>query len=340
MIWTFMAKVQITLVESKNTSGKVNVLETELPANSELAQAGKKRKKRIRWTPYLFILPHLIFFVVFLAYPFFNGLYISLFRYDYLQTSTNIFVGLQNYINLFTRGSVEFQEFWNSLGNTVQFVVYSVPLLVVIPLLLALLLNSKIPGRNVFRTIYFAPWVLSVAIVGLLWFWIFQSQGGLLNYYLIAWHLQPVQWLSTQPWAWVSIVVATVWWTMGFNMIIFLAALQNIPAELYEAAQVDGSNGWQSFWAVTLPMLRPIMLFIVTISIIASFNLFGQPFFMTAGGPALASGGGSTEPVMLEIYNEGFIRHFVGSAAAMSFVVAIIMIAVSYTNFKLFRSRS
>lgn len=314
-------------------------MEAAASVSPALEKAGAKRKKRIQWTPYLFILPHLLLFIIFLAYPLFNGLYISLFRYDYLQTSTNVFVGLQNYINLFTRGSVEFQEFWNSLWNTIQFVVYSVPLLVIIPLLLALLLNSKIPGRNFFRSIYFAPWVLSVAVVGLLWFWIFQSQGGLLNYYLVAWHLQPVQWLSTQPWAWVAIVVATIWWTLGFNMIIFLAALQNIPTELYEAAQVDGSNGWQSFWSVTLPLLRPVMLFIVTISIIASFNLFGQPFFMTAGGPALASGGGSTEPVMLEIYNEGFVRHFVGSAAAMSFVMAIIMMAVSYTNFKLFQRR-
>jgi multiple sugar transport system permease protein len=310
------------------------------PASLTLAHTGKKRKKRARWVPYLFILPHLIFFIGFLAYPFFNGLYISLFRYDYLQSSTNVFVGLQNYINLFTQGTVEFQEFWNSLWNTIQFVVYSVPLLVAIPLLLALLLNSKIPGRNIFRTIYFAPWVLSVAIIGLLWFWIFQSEGGLINYYLTAWHLQPIQWLSTQPGAWISIVVATVWWTMGFNMIIFLAALQSIPTELYEAAQTDGSNRWQAFWLVTLPLLRPILLFIVTISIIASFNLFGQPFIMTHGGPPLASGGGTTEPVMLEIYNEGFVRHFVGGAAAMSFVVAVIMMAVSYANFKLFQRRA
>jgi multiple sugar transport system permease protein len=302
------------------------------------SRQGGKRRRRFNWTPYLFILPHLIFFVIFIGYPFFNGLYISLFRYDYLQTN-NTFVGLQNYLNLFTQGTVEFQEFWNALGNTVQFVIYSVPLLVVIPLVMAVLLNRKLPGINVFRAIYFAPWVLSVAVVGLLWFWIFQSAGGLANYYLAALHLPTPDWLSSQPWAWVSIVVATIWWTMGFNMIILLAALQDIPDQLYEAAAIDGATSWQAFWRVTVPVLRPVLLLIVTISIIASFNLFGQPFFMTNGGPPQPNGGGSTEPIMLRIYLDGFVRHFMGTAAAMSFVVAIIMIVISYLNFKLFSSR-
>lgn len=303
------------------------------------AQGRAKVGRRFNWTPYLFILPHLVFFIVFLGYPFFNGLYISFFRYDYLQPDANVFVGLQNYLDLFNSNAVEFQWFWNGLRNTGVFVLFSVPLLVVIPLLLAVLLNTKLPGRNVFRAIYFAPWVLSVAVVGLLWFWIFQSQGGLLNDYLALLNIQPPQWLSTQPYAWIAIVVATIWWTMGFNMIILLAALQDIPGQLYEAAEVDGSSSWQSFWHITLPLLRPILLFIVTISIIASFNLFGQPFFMTNGGPPLANGGGSTEPIMFTIYRQSFERHFVGSAAAMSFVVAIIMMVISYANIKLFQSR-
>ncbi|BCL80737.1 sugar ABC transporter permease [Ktedonobacteria bacterium brp13] len=301
--------------------------------------SGRKRSRKFSLTPYLFILPHLIFFILFIGYPFFNGLYLSLFRYDYLQPATNAFVGLQNYIDLFTRGTVESQEFWSSLYNTLQFVVYSVPLLIVLPLLLAILLNSKLPGVTVFRAIYFAPWVLSVSVVGLLWWWIFQSAGGLINNYLAMFNINGPAWLSALPWAWVAIVVATVWWTSGFNMIILLAALQGISDELYEAAAVDGANKWESFWRITLPLLRPILLFVVIISIIASFNLFGQPFLMTGGGPALPTGSGATTPVMYEIYNEGFGRHFVGSAAAMSFVVAIIMMVISYANFRLFRER-
>lgn len=296
-------------------------------------------KRKFSLTPYLFILPHLIFFGLFIGYPFFSGLWISFHEYDYLRPERTSFVGLENYINLFTPGNIKYNEFWNALWNTVEFVIYSVPPLVVIPLGLAVLLNTKTPGRNIFRAIYFAPWVLSVAVVGLLWWWIFQSQGGLINSYLVDFGVKPPRWLSSMPWAWVSIVIATVWWTIGFNMIIFLAALQDIPNSLYEASAIDGANARQAFFNITLPLLRAVLVFIIIITIIASFNLFGQPYFMTEGGPAQPSGGGSTEPVMYRIYIEGFVRPFQGSAAAMSFVVATIMIAISYVNFRFFGQR-
>lgn len=305
----------------------------------EVAARAARGKKRFNWTPYLFILPHLIFFILFLGYPFFNGLFISFFQYDYLRPERNFFVGLQNYTNLFTPGSVQYQTFWNALSNTIEFVLYSVPFLILIPLLLAVLLNTKTPGRNFFRAIYFAPWTLSVAVVSLIWWWIFQSQGGLINYYLADLGIRAPRWLSTMPWAWVAITTATVWWTIGFNMIILLAALQDIPSYIYEAAAIDGATGVQAFLRVTLPLLRPVLVFIITTSIIASFNLFGQPFFMTNGGPAQAGGGGATEPVMLRIYREGFERNLQGSAAAMSVVVATLMIVVSYLNFRFLRSR-
>lgn len=307
---------------------------------SESQPAPKANKRRLSLTPYLFILPHLIFFTMFLGYPFFYGLYISGFQYDFLRPEAQKFVGLDNYINLFTRGTVQFQEFWNAMGNTVEFVLISVPLLVIIPLLLAVLLNTKTPGRNVFRAIYFAPWVLSAAVVGLLGFWIFQSQGGLVTYYLKALGMTSPRWLSTMPWAWVSIAAITVWWTSGFNMIIMLAALQSIPETLYEAAATDGATSSQSFFHITLPLLRPVLVFVITITIIASFNLFAQPFFMTGGGPAQAAGGGATEPVMLRIYREGFERNRMGGAGAMSFTVATIMVIFSYLNFRLFQERN
>jgi multiple sugar transport system permease protein len=309
-----------------------------IPKVSKVPEMDTGRKK-VSLTPYLFILPHLIFFSAFIGYPFFNGIWISLHQFDYLRPATNRFIGLQNYINLFSPGTLKFNEFWNAMGNTLEFVLWSVPFLVVIPLLLAVLLNTKTPGRNIYRAIYFAPWVLSVSVVGLLWWWIFQSQGGLLNYYLQDLGMTTPRWLSSMPWAWVSIVVATIWWTSGFNMIIFLAALQDIPDVLYEAGQIDGASTWQLFRSITLPMLRPVLIFIVIITIIASFNLFGQPFFMTGGGPAQAGGGGATEPVMLRIFTEGFVRPFQGSAAAMSIIVATIMIIVSYLNFRFLRQR-
>lgn len=248
-------------------------------------------------------------------------------------------MGLENYTQLFTRGSVSYQVFWNALGNTLEFVLLSVPPLVLIPLFLAVLLNTKTPGRNLFRAIYFAPWVLSAAVVGLLGFWIFQSQGGLVNYYLNALGIATPRWLSSMPWAWISILIITVWWTNGFNMVIFLAALQAIPDNLYEAAAIDGATRLQSFFRITLPLLRPVLIFIIVITIIASFNLFAQPFFMTNGGPAQAGGGGATEPVMLRIYRQAFERNQMGSAAAMSFTVATIMVVFSYINFRVFRTR-
>jgi multiple sugar transport system permease protein len=304
-----------------------------------VSQVRRPRSKRFDVVPYLFILPQLAFFVVFIAWPFVLGLVISLFEYDVLRPEATRFVGVENYANLFTPGTVEFPVFWNALINTFEFVLLSVPLLIVVPLGMALLLNTRLAGRNVFRAIYFAPWVLSSAVVGLLGFWIFQSQGGLVNYYLKALGLDQPRWLSTMPWAWYAIVITTVWWTAGFNMVILLAALQNIPASLYEAAAIDGASAWGRFRHITIPGLRPVLLFIIIITVIASFNLFAQPFFMTRGGPAQSGGGGATEPIMMRIYNEGFARYRMGSAAAMSFVVAAIMIVVSYTNFRLFRAR-
>lgn len=307
---------------------------TATRSDASIATGGRRR---VSLTPYLFLLPHFIFFLVFVAYPLFRGLYISLHEYDYLRPAAIKFIGLQNYVALFTAGTVKFNEFWQAVKVTVTFVVLSVPFLILVPFGLALLLNTKVRGANAFRAIYFAPWVLSAAVISLIWWWIFQSQGGLLNYYLKEIGLATPRWLSTMPYAMWTIVIATVWWTMGYNMIILLAALQDIPPELYEAAQIDGAGRWSTFRAITLPMLQPVLVFIVTMTIIASFNLLAQPMMMTRGAPQTPTGGGATEPVMLRIFNEGFVRPFQGSAAAMSFIVAAIMIAFSYANNRILR---
>lgn len=312
---------------------------TSATTNVAVKEAGSGRKFDI--VPYLFILPQLIFFIIFAAYPFFFGIYVSLYQYDFLRPEAAQFVGLGNYYRLFFEPTTEqYQSFWNAVTNTGQFVLMSVPPLVVIPLFLAVLLNTKTPGRNIFRAIYFAPWVLSGAVVGLLGFWIFQSQGGLVNYYLEALGVENTpRWLASMPWAWYSILIITVWWTMGFNMIILLAALQDIAPELYEAASIDGANAIDRFVRITLPLLRPVLVFVITITIIASFNLFIQPMFMTNAGPAQAGGGGATEPIVFRLYTEGFVRSRQGSAAAMSTIVAAIMMLLSYSNFRLFRVR-
>lgn len=290
-----------------------------------------KPRKKFSITPYLFIAPHLLFFSAFLAYPFFYGLYISLFQFDFLRPEYRPFVGLDNYSNLFDPTSVQFDDFWRGLANTGQFMLWSVLPLVGIALLLAVLLNRNYPFRGVFRTLYFAPYTLSVTVASVLWWWIFQGQGGMLNHYLKMAGLPAPNWLGAMPEAWIAITITTIWWTIGFNTIIFLAALQDIPKTLYEAASIDGATGNQQFFHITIPMLRSVMVFVLTITLIASANLFGQPYIMTAGGPVQ-----HTETVIYRIYIEGIGRNQMGSAAAMSIFIAILLLVLTGLNFKFF----
>src|SRR5919199_381121 len=255
--------------------------------------------KAFNWTPYLFILPHLVVFAAFLGWPFFYGLYISLFNFDFLRPEFRPFVGLQNYANLFTPSSVQFSDFWRAMTNTGWFVLCSVPPLVVVALVLAVLLNGKYRGRNLFRTIYFAPFALSPVVASMIWRWMFE-QGGLVNTYEANLGLPQTPWLGTMPWPWIAITVCTVWWTVGFNTVIFLSALQEIPASLYEAARIDGANKFQQFFQITVPMLRSVLVFVITTTLIASANLFAQPYIMTGGGPVH-----QTEPIIQRIYIEG-----------------------------------
>ncbi len=290
-----------------------------------------RKRKKFSLTPYLFIGPHLFFFSIFLAWPFFYGIYISLFNFDFLRPEHRPFVGLKNYLNLFNPQSVQFSDFWNGFINTGEFMLWSVPPLVLIALILAVLLDQRYPFRGVFRTIFFAPYTLSVTAASVLWWWIFQGQGGLLNHYIKMLGLNPPNWLGHMPEAWIAITIATVWWTIGFNTIIFLAALQEIPKNLYEAAAIDGASSWQQFWHITIPMLRSVFVFVLTITLIASANLFGQPYIMTGGGPVK-----HTETVIYRIYIEGITRNQMGSAAAMSIFIAAILLLLTFLNFKVF----
>ncbi len=294
--------------------------------------AAKKARKKTSIVPYLFIAPHLLFFTSFLAWPFFYGIYISLFKFDFLRPEKRPFVGLKNYVNLFNPKSIQFDDFWNGLSNTGEFILWSVLPLVGIALVLAVLLNRNYPGRGVFRTIFFAPYTLSVTVASVLWWWIFQ-QTGLVNQVLQAIGWKPLNWLGDMPGAWIAITVATVWWTIGFNTVIFLAALQEIPKSLYEAAAIDGANSRQQFLLITIPMLRSVMVFVLTITLIASANLFGQPYLMTGGGPVKG-----TETVIQRIFIEGILRSQMGSAAAMSIFVALLLLTLTYLNFKFFGS--
>lgn len=285
---------------------------------------GGRTRRRIDVVPYLFLLPYFVFFGAFLLYPFVYGIYISLFNFDFAFPEFRPFVGLENYENLFVRGSVQFEMFWRTVGNTLTFVAYSVPPMVVLPVVLATLLDRKFRGRDVFRSIFFAPWALSVVVAATLWWWLFQD-AGLVNVVLDRIGLPTVSWLGTTSAVanWTAITVATVWWTVGLNTTIVLAALQQVPTALYEAAAIDGATAWQRFRRVTLPLLRPALTFVVTIQIIASFNLFGQPLLMTTSNNL------NTRSVIMYIVQEGVRSNRMGSAAAMSIVVAVLTILVT-----------
>ena len=287
-----------------------------------------------RLTPWLFMAPYLILFGVFVVIPAVYGLWISLHNWDQFLPDKP-WVGLQNYVDLFTPGSAKAAPFWQAMLATGIFTVLSVPLLVVLPLFVAMLLDKKFPGRTFFRAVVFAPYVLGVVVVGLLFRFILDPSIGVLNYLLGQIGLpSDTPWTTAEPWVWVSLVGMTVWWTLGFNAIIYLAGLQEINRELYDAAAVDGAKRWDRFRHVTVPGLRPVFVFVVTVTILASANMFGQAYITTQGAPAER-----TRTAIMFIAEEGFLDFHLGSAAAMSYVLAVFLMALSAGVFFFFREK-
>ncbi len=291
--------------------------------------SGRKPTDSSPLTPYIFMAPYLLLFLVFIVIPAVFGIWISLHNWDYLLPGKP-WIGLQNYTDLLDANSSISGPFWNSMAATGKFTLYSVPLLVVIPLLVALILNQKIRGIQFFRALYFAPYVLGVAVIGILWRFMLDPNIGLNNYYLGA----KIPWITALPWAWISLVGVTVWWTLGFNAVIYLAGLQDIDPELYNAAKVDGANSWQRFLYVTMPGLRPVLLFVVTVTILASANMFGQSYIITQGAP-----GEETTTAIMYIAETGLRQFNMGAAAAMSYVLALALLLISIVNFAVFRNR-
>lgn len=303
------------------------------PLAAKRSPASAKRRKNA--LAYLFLAPFLVLFLAFVIAPAIFGLWMSLTNWSPFR-DVQSFVGLQNYIDLFTPGSATSGDFWQSMAATGIFVIASVPFLIVVPLLVAMLLNRKIRGGTVFRTVFFAPYVLGVAVIGVIWGYILDTQSGILNHLLGLLGLPSnIPWTVDVPWAWVSLVGVTVWWTMGLNTIIILAGLKGINADLYEAASLDGAGPWSAFTNITLPGLRPVMIFITTTTILASANMFGQSYLLTKGGP-----GNSTRTAIMYIADQGLSQNNMAPAAAMSYVLFVALSIVSIINFRLQRERS
>jgi multiple sugar transport system permease protein len=270
--------------------------------------------RRDTFAAWIFLAPALIILGIFLFYPTLYLLYLSFTSGSFTVEGIE-WIGLSNYFRLFTDA-----DFWQVIGNTIYFTVATVIPTLVIPLVLAVLLNRSLPLRGVLRTAYFIPSITSLVAVGLGFRWLFQTEGPI-NRWLLQFNIDPIPWLSSTIWAMPVLILLSSWKQLGFNLIVFLAGLQTIPQSRYEAAELDGANGWAKFWYITLPGLRPTIIFATVTTAIFTLRSFEQVYIITGGGPL-----NSTNLLVYYIYEQAFARFEFGYAAA----AATILLAIAF----------
>lgn len=270
-----------------------------------------------------FLLPSLLGMLTFVIIPILSSLMLSFTKWDLIGDIE--WVGLKNYIKVLKEPTMR-----EALKHTLVFIVGYLPLVLMIALGLALVMNKKLKGIVVFRAIYFIPVVSSWVAVSMIWKWLLNPEFGLVNYFLSLIGIVGPGWLYDPAWAMPGIILTSVWKDVGFIMVIYLAGLQEIPDYCYEAAEIDGVNGWQKFWKITWPLLAPTTLFVITISLINSFQVFDQVWIMTEGGPA-----GSTSVLVEQIYKNAFRYYRMGYASAISWVLFAIIFIVTILQSKL-----
>ncbi|MFE0184288.1 carbohydrate ABC transporter permease [Streptomyces olivaceus] len=299
--------------------------QTDAPA----ADAGGRRTAARR-TPtgngLVFVLPFLLVFGLFMVWPIVQGLWMSFTDSSLALRDTN-FIGLDNYTEAFGDPDV-----WSSLGNTVFFTVISSVPLVLVALAMALLVHSGLAGQWAWRLSFFAPYLLPVTVVTMIWTWLYQPELGMANQLLDTLGMEPVGWLSDESVAMWSVAALTVWWTVGFNFLLYLAALQSLPTTFDEAAALDGAGAWRRLWSITLPQLRRTTGLVAMLQILASLKVFDQIYILTKGGP-----NGSTRPVLEYVYDVGFTGYRLGYASAVSYLFFALVVLVSLVQFRLFR---
>jgi multiple sugar transport system permease protein len=323
------------------------------PANLEPSPTSKLRKRRWRReiSPFLYLLPAAAIMVIFRLLPILSSFYISFFKWGLVKGS---FLALGNYAKMF-----QDPKFWQSLLNTIYFVVGMVPASLGLSLFIAILLNKKIRAMGVFRTTYFLPVVTSLVAVSMVWKWIYHPEMGLANYLLrltginkLLWlsestgvvklalgglGIQVPDWLGGPSLALYAIIVMSVWKGLGYNIIIFLAGLQNIPEQYYEAARIDGAGARASFWHITWPILSPITFYVLMVTTITTFQVFTQIWMMTTpqGGPL-----GTTKVIVFYLYERGFMEGFDrGYASAIALVLFVILLSLSLLQRRLVERR-
>lgn len=285
----------------------------------------RRSAPRDTFAGYAFLLPFLAVYAVFSLYPMIQGFIISFFKWNI--TGAKVFIGFDNYLRLF-RDPV----FWKALTNTLLYVLISTPIFMLGALVLALIVDSKLLlGRTFVRSTFFLPNILAVSITAVIWLNLLQPYTGLLNAGLHAIGIkQEIFWLTSKALVWPSIVMVTFWWNTGYYMLIYLAGLQEIPAEQYEAAAIDGATGLQRIMRITIPCLKRTHLLVLFLQAIASFKIFGQVFLITSGGPA-----GASRTLLQYVYETGFTTFQIGQASAASFVLLLVILSVSIVQLKI-----
>lgn len=271
--------------------------------------------------------PNITLFMIFMIIPIFFTFYISFYRWGILGEAE--FVGFENYTRMFKD-----PVFWVSLKNTVYYTVGTVPFEMVLGLAGALLLNHKIPFRSFFRTVFFAPVVVSLVSTGLIWAWMYNPDYGLVNYVLSKIGIEGVNWLSSAETAMPAIIITTLWVRIGYSMVIYLAGLQSIPKSLYESAEIDGAGSLRKLWYITLPLLKNTTIFVLVIEIIHGFMVFDLVYTMTNGGP-----GYTTTVVVQYIYQKAFVEGDMGYASAVGTVFFLFILTLTMLQLRLGREK-
>lgn len=271
---------------------------------------------------FLFISPWILGFILFTAGPLVTSAYLSLTEYNIANSPA--FIGLLNYVNL-----MRDPLFWTSLRVTGEYVGISVPLGLILSLSVALLVNMKLPGQRFFRTAIYLPTLISGVVMSMLWLWLLNPQFGVINYLLHAvFHIQGPQWVYSATWVMPALIIMSLW-GIGYNMVLYLAALQGVPSSLYEAARMDGASKWREFWHITLPMVSPTTLFLLVTGIIATSQVFTQASVMTQGGPDYAS-----YFYVYYLYQQAFANFNIGYASAMSWVLLVVVFVLTWILMK------
>lgn len=281
------------------------------------------------WAPYLFLLPASIVLGMFFFFPLIRAFIFSLTEYSLLSDPQ--WVGLANYRELFTSSSVG-----NAFLNSFRYFIIVVPVLVFVPMLIAVLVNQPLRGVNVFRTTFYLPVVTSMVIAGIMWKWMY-TENGILNYVLtsvVPLINEPVQWLTSPDTALYSVMVVTIWKGLGYYMVIYLAGLQTIPGELYEAATIDGASSTQKLFRITVPLLVPSMAVVAVLSSTAAMKVFDEVYVMTRGGPFESS-----RTAVYQIYDTAFDKLQFGYASAMGVLLFMILLVISIVSIRVSESR-